>query len=525
MGKNSLGNNANDDFNAMFGNPNDGSVQTMPPGLKAIAMMLQGGRPEDLITSDSVEFHNGKKIILPKGSTYSWAMETLERLQRDEETEIRLDRKFNFRPNDGAVAAARVLKRRYGITFGEPQFSMFGDKIPPSTRTVQISPTTTIDVPWDQISIPSLKGVNLMFCDRHPHKEYGQVFEVHATLMKKFQGEIKLLFDEIEQELQTNSIYRGKAVAGADDLEFMDLSGFKAGEIVFAKHVEEILEGTVLSVIKHRETMVQEGIKIKRTALLYGPYGTGKTSAGLIIAQIANQHGWTFLSARPGRDDIEDVLKTAKLYQPAVVFVEDIDGQASGGTDSEVSELLDAFDGITAKGGELVVVMTTNHLERIHKGMLRPGRLDAVIEISSLDRRGIERLIKAVVPSGKLDANVDYDAVFASMEGFYPAFVREATERAKTFAISRQNGDTDYVLTTADLVGAAASLHEQLQLLEAANEGEHKSTIDDSIAKVVKATVDGAHFVENQNPGRGADYAPYKLRVNGADHEGVRIRS
>lgn len=520
---NKFGDDARNDFNTMFGG-GDGNVQTMPPQMQAIAMLLQGKGPDDLITSESVAFHDGKKIILPQGATYTWAMDTLERLRRDEETEVRLDRKFNYRPNDGAVATARVLKRRYGITFGEAQRTMFGS-IPPGTRTVQISPTETIDAPWDLLSIPSLEGVELMLCDRHPHKEYGQVFEIHATLPKKHQREIKDLFDEIEYELQTNSIYRGKAVAGADDLEFMDLSGFKAGEIVFAKHVEQILEGTVLSVIKHRETMVQEGIKIKRTALLYGPYGTGKTSAGLIIAQIANQHGWTFLSARPGRDDIEDVLKTAKLYQPAVVFVEDIDGQASGGTDSEVSELLDAFDGITAKGGELVVVMTTNHLERIHKGMLRPGRLDAVIEIASLDREGVERLIKAVVPTVKLDANVDYDAVFASMEGFYPAFVREATERAKTFAISRQNGDTDYVLTTADLVGAAASLHEQLQLLEAANEGEHKSTIDDSIAKVVKATVDGAHFVENQNPGRGADYAPYKLRVNGADHEGVRIRS
>lgn len=477
MGKD-LGSNADQDFEEMF-KDGEGGVKTLPPQLKALALMLSGGQmPGTLITSESVAFHDGPKIVLPQGMTYEQALETLERLQHDEETEIRMDRKFNYRPDDGAVAAARVLKRRYGMTFGEPRYDFFGNPIPPSNRTVKIGPTETIDVPWDVLSIPSLEGVELILCDRHPHRDYGQVFEIHAKLLKRHKAEIKALFDEIEQELKERSIYRGKAVAGAEDLEFMELSGFDANEIVFSQDVQDTLENTVWSVIRHREALANEGIKIKRTALLYGPYGTGKTSAGIITAQIAVQNGWTFLSARPGRDNILDVLMTARLYEPAVVFVEDIDGQASDGTASEITELLDAFDGITKKGGDLVVVMTTNHLGRIHKGMLRPGRLDAVIKIDSLDRQGVERLIKAVVPSNKLDTGVDYDAVYAEMDGFYPAFVREAVERAKTSAVNRLNGATVYTLATADLVGAAKSLHEQLKMLEDANEGGRKATMD-----------------------------------------------
>lgn len=105
MGKNSLGNNANDDFNHVR-QPERRQRADDAARPQGHCHDAAGRSTRDLITSDSVEFHNGKKIILPKGSTYSWAMETLERLQRDEETEIRLDRKFNFRPNDGAVAAA-----------------------------------------------------------------------------------------------------------------------------------------------------------------------------------------------------------------------------------------------------------------------------------------------------------------------------------------------------------------------------------------------------------------------------------
>jgi transitional endoplasmic reticulum ATPase len=193
-------------------------------------------------------------------------------------------------------------------------------------------------------------------------------------------------------------------------------------------------------------------------------------------------------------DRIEDVLNTAKLYEPAVVFVEDIDGTASSSDDDAVARLLEAFDGITAKGGELVVVMTTNHKERIHKGMLRPGRLDTVIEINSLDRESVERLIKVVVPTGKLNDVVDFDAVFAAMDGFYPAFVREAVERAKTFAVSRGKGALNYVLTTDDIVKAALSLRPQLDELNGAKEGERRPELEAALAKTITAaTQQGVH--------------------------------
>jgi len=193
-------------------------------------------------------------------------------------------------------------------------------------------------------------------------------------------------------------------------------------------------------------------------------------------------------------DDVVDVLRTAKLYEPSVVVVEDIDTEAATGEDNAIDRLLDAFDGITAKGGKMVVVMTTNHLERIHKGMLRPGRFDAVLEIGSLDRNGVERLIKVIVPPSKLADHIDYDAVYEAMEGFYPAFVREALERAKTFAVSRLKGASGYTLSTVDLVKAAQSLATQLGHLNGAAEGERLPTLDQVIGeRVLVATREAVH--------------------------------
>jgi transitional endoplasmic reticulum ATPase len=232
--------------------------------------------------------------------------------------------------------------------------------------------------------------------------------------------------------------------------------------------------------------MRREGISLKRAILLHGPYGTGKTSTGQLTALEATANGWTFISAKAGRDKPEDVLRTARLYMPAVVFVEDIDTATSSGESQEVTKFLDAFDGIASKGGELIAVMTTNHISKIHKGMLRPGRLDAVVEIAALDRPGIERLIKAVVAPSKLAEGVDYDAVAAEMDGFLPAFIRESITRAVTFAIGRLEGATNYTIDTPDLVRAAHSLKPQLAALNDAGEGVTTPTLDLALAEVVR---------------------------------------
>lgn len=483
-------NDINDKFGDIFGEGGDPQGFPAPQALVALLSSAIPGMGGTLITGDEVDFHDGSKISLPKGMTYEKAHDVLDRLQRDEETVITMDREYNYRPDDGAHATAQVLKKRFGITFGESRETMFGT-IPARTRSVKLSATETVQVPWGDLSIPALDDVELMLCDAHPNEDYGRVFEIHVSTPKKHQKEISATLDAIEEELKTNSIYRGKAMVGTDKLEFLDLSGFNPEEIVFADDVETTLEGTLWSVLRYREALKHEGVRVKRAILLTGPYGTGKTSAGQRTAQIATENGWTFISARPGRDNVNDVLRTARLYQPAVVFIEDIDTQTSSGEDDEVAQLLETFDGITAKGGELVVVMTTNRLERIHKGMLRPGRLDAVIEINSLDRGGVERLIKAIVPEGKLADDADYDAVHQAMEGFYPAFVREALERAKTFAVSRLKGAPHYVLNTEDLVAAATSLHSQLKALNDAKEGEKPPALEQSLTSMVHGAIHG----------------------------------
>jgi transitional endoplasmic reticulum ATPase len=451
--------------------------------LKSIPGM--GGKP---ITGDEVEFHDGVKIILPRGMTFQTAFKILKRLEEEAETETGFTRMFRYRPDDGAYATFQTIKQRYGMLLGkEINMGFFGTR-PPEMRTINIGVNQTMQVPWGLVQIPVLPGVEI-YVGESMDKDYGNIFGIRATGPRKFKDEIEALFDDVEDYLRDHSIYRGHAIIGSNEPEFLDLANFKADQIVFADEVTHVLEGTLWSPVRYTDAMRREGVPLKRAVLLYGPYGTGKTSVGMLTAEVAVANGWTFISARPGRDKIEDVLRTARLYQPAVVFVEDIDGEAGTGKQDEVTKLLEAFDGITAKGGELIVAMTTNHIERIHRGMLRPGRLDAVVEIAGLDHAGIEKLIKVVVGEERLASDCDFKAIGDAMEGFYPAFVRESITRAVTFAISRLGGSREYVIDTPDLVGAAHSLKPQLDMLHEAGEGTKAPELSTAMENAIKDAI------------------------------------
>jgi transitional endoplasmic reticulum ATPase len=457
--------------------PTGGGTVPTGAGRQMLAQLfaLSAGTP--IVTGDEIEYHDGQKVVLPKGWTYEKAIQVLNRLHEESETVTAFERRYPYRTDDGAVATSTVLNRRYGMPVGET-VDMGFFKVPPRLRTVLVDHDQKVQVPWGKLSLPALPGIELTLCEGYEEDSTGSLFHIHVTAAKKHKATIDEIFDEIDQELRTNSIYRGKALSGSHKLEFQNYDGFNADEIVFSEAATEALEAGVWAPLRYTEAFRQEGLRLKRAALLYGPYGTGKSSAGVITAQIAIANGWTFLSAKPGEDNIRQVLETAKLYQPAVVFIEDADTQTSTSDDGAVSELLDIFDGITAKGGELMILMTTNHPDRIHKGMFRPGRMDTVIEINELDRTSVERLIRATVPAGKLDETVDFEQVYAAMDGFYPAFVREAVERAKSFAVSRAKGVRTYTLSTDDLVKAARSLHPQLAQLKAASEGLAKPVLE-----------------------------------------------
>lgn len=462
---------------------------TVSPELLAL---LTGQRaPSTLLNpDDDIQYHDGTAILIPNGMSIEHLVKVSEAKAKELNKIHEFTKVFNYRPDDGAHAAAIVIKRMFGMSVGKDIPLPFGMKQPPGFKTIKVGPHTEMEVPWYRLEIPALEGAELNLDATMTAN--GPVFVIQIESPKKHKAKIEALFREIDQELKVNSIYRGKALMGAHELTFMDTSGFDGRKIVFSDEVEQRLSAGLFTLIKHPEATEAAGLPTKRAILAYGPFGTGKTSLGLITAQLAQAHGWTFLSARAGKDKLAPVFRTAALYEPAVVFVEDIDSYTPKNTDKDgISEMLDIFDGIGSKNSKIVVVMTTNHVEKIPAGMLRPGRLDYCIEIAGLDRKGAERLIRAVIPMQLLADDVDFDALYLEMQDFQPSWVRAVAADASALALHRTNGSLAYQLTTDDLVTAARGLRPQLRLLEAAVEGEPVKEFNEAFGELIRSELDG----------------------------------
>lgn len=451
---------------------------------------LGGGqfKAEDDIISE------GNKLVLPDGMTMTRAMKVLsDRIKADEE-QIGYVRDYRYRPWDGAVCAWRALKRVFGIVSSMPSPGFFSS--PPSFRDVQTGYGSHEQVPWGYFQIPTFE--NTTFCTTgRIDDELGMLFRLQVEGPRKYRAAIEGIFNLVQQELETASIYRGKAFDGQEEPEFLDLSRVDPAKVVYSEDTLQQLEANVWSVLRYRTELERVGISRKRAALLYGPYGTGKTLAGFLTAREAVENAWTFIYARPGRDDVDQVLQTARLYEPCCVFFEDLDTQSNpegGVTEDKATRLLDAFDGISVKNSEIVVVLTTNHADRIHKGMLRPGRLDAVIEIADLDAKGIRKLMEVVLPEGSIDsAAIGWDEVTEAAEGMLPAYIKEAADRAFKYALARSGKVEGIKLTTSDLVGAANGLRPQLKLMDDASDTVTKDALGDALVTHVQRGLVGVY--------------------------------
>ncbi|MHB8463963.1 MAG: AAA family ATPase [Acidimicrobiales bacterium] len=444
------------------------------------------------LTAEEDVVFQGHKFVLPERMDLGSAISFLREKQLEDENEMNFTRTFRYRPWDGARATMAALRRAFGIVSQRGTQGVHGGATP-ELRTIPVSATETEQIPWGGLGVGHLPGCTLTL-GHVKDPDYGMLFVLAAVGPRRYRHHIEGIFRLVEEELAANSMYRGKAFDGQEVPQFLDLSGVDPSKVVYTEQVLDRLEADIWALIRYPDQMRQMGLPLKRAVLLEGPYGTGKTLAAHLTAQISQEHGWTFVYGRPGRDELEDVMATARLYQPAVVFFEDVDSVAHADGVDHVSRMLDILDGMQAKGTEIICILTTNHINRIHKGMVRPGRLDAVIHIGALDPPAIRRLVHGLVPDELLSEAVDWVAVGEAMDGFMPAFCKEAIDRAMRWNLARNRG-TSSSLTTEDFIAAADGLRPQLELMSKAVEGARSDSIGTALERTMKQSIDGTLLV------------------------------
>ena len=156
-----------------------------------------------------------------------------------------------------------------------------------------------------------------------------------------------------------------------------------------------------------REFYEKYGIPYRRGYLLYGKPGTGKSSVITSIADVIKGDVYYFDPATVS--DNQQMLELISSIKPySVLVIEDIDasfgeqdnnkhnGYKRPGLDSKqngitFSGLLNIFDGLLSFE-KIVVVFTTNHIEKLDDALIRIGRIDRRFEFKFLETEDIKRM-------------------------------------------------------------------------------------------------------------------------------------
>jgi len=151
--------------------------------------------------------------------------------------------------------------------------------------------------------------------------------------------------------------------------------------VILAQGISNHLVNDFKEFLSHAQWYLDRGIPHRRSYLLYGPPGSGKSSFIEAIAGFMNYSICILnLNERGLTDDKLSVLFSVAPAR-SIILLEDIDAIVKEKEKGKeyygvtLSGLLNTLDGV-ASTEERVVFMTTNHIDRLNPALIRPGRVD-----------------------------------------------------------------------------------------------------------------------------------------------------
>lgn len=446
------------------------------------SILSQKKKDGDELTADDfpdtkVE-RRGQHIIVPEEMPLNVARDWLYRLMENEENSVGFHETFQAYPLDGAHAFAMALAEIYGFTQMTPTPGFWGNT-PPTMINVQSDVHETVKVPWGRIVIPEIEGhMNTTFGKIHGRP----VFAVHGEVRNKHRSKVDKIIELTRKLVVSHSIYKGKPLQmhfpdyssadfdpSTDMPRFFDVGNLSPSDLILSKEIQDQINISIYTPIRHWEYLKKRGKKLKRGILLHGKWGVGKTLTAKVTAVMCRQYGWTFIYLEKV-EQLARAIEFARQYQRAFIFAEDFDRIAAK-RDDILNFLLNTIDGVVGHNDHIMVALTTNHIGKIDPSVLRHGRIDAVIPMEPPDAEAAIRLVKLYAKDSLVEG-ADLTAVGKALEGKLPAVIEAVVEHSTLAAIDRLSptwaeGFTPDVipLEPEDLLRSAAGEEKHLELL------------------------------------------------------------
>ena len=277
-------------------------------------------------------------------------------------------------------------------------------------------------------------------------------------------------FKHLEDSVLRAESYRGKILSleAAEHAYSGESSGVcvhklrmvERDQVILSRETLELLERNVISFVQQRPQLARYKFATKKGILFYGPPGTGKTHTIHYLARALPGHT-TLLVTAEQVGLLDEYMTLARLLQPSIVVIEDVDLIAGDrqnlNTCEEVllNKLLNEMDGLREEA-DILFILTTNRPEALEQALAsRPGRVDQAIEFGLPDADAREKLLRLYSGGVEVPAEVAR-AIVERTDKVSAAFIKELMRRTVQFHLER--GGTGCV----DLADVDAALDELL---------------------------------------------------------------
>ncbi len=217
--------------------------------------------------------------------------------------------------------------------------------------------------------------------------------------------------------------------------------------------IQEIKEVVELP-LKKPELFKQIGITPPKGILLYGEPGTGKTLLAKAVAASTNSTFIEIVGSElvqkfigEGAKLVKEIFDFARKKAPAIVFIDELDALAAKrievGTSGErevnrtFMQLLAELDGFKPLDN-VKIIGATNRKDILDHAVIRPGRLDRLINIPIPNKEARLDIMKIHTKNMSFDKKININSLVSKMEGFSGAEIRAVCTEAGYFAIRNE---------------------------------------------------------------------------------------
>ncbi|MFX0069510.1 MAG: CDC48 family AAA ATPase [Candidatus Hermodarchaeota archaeon] len=230
-------------------------------------------------------------------------------------------------------------------------------------------------------------------------------------------------------------------------------------EIGGLEETKEELKEAVEWPLNYPKLFKKAGIRPLNGILLFGPPGCGKT---LLAKAVATESKSNFITVKgpeifskwvgESEKTVREIFRKARQAAPSIVYFDEIDAISAGrgeyqGThiyDSIVNQILVEMDGIENREG-IVVIASTNRPDLVDPALLRPGRFDRLLFVTSPDVEARKKIILVHTKNMPLAEDVNIDTIAQNTEGYSGADLENLCREAGMFAIREKMESLDKI--------------------------------------------------------------------------------